>query len=80
MTQTADQLLQAITALEGVADTVRPEAAADCIDGATLEAFWREWPDLSEWVERLWKRLDDDFGGPARPVRDPLRDETGGGD
>lgn len=80
MSDAADRLVDAITALEQVADELTPDAAVDELDSAALQTFWREWPDVASWAGALWRRLNEDLAAPARPQQDPQRDEVGGGD
>jgi hypothetical protein len=37
------------------------------------------WPDVREWAEALWQRLDEERGDQARPAEDDLVDDVGGG-
>lgn len=76
----SDQLLDAMTRLERVADAIDPDRARDEIDTATLQNFWRDWPRLSAWAGALWRLLNEDLGAPASPVEDPEIEEVGGGD
>ena len=48
------------------------------LDEATLQVFWRDWPNISSWAGALWRKLNDDLDQPARPTRDPDLDEVGG--
>lgn len=79
-TDASDRLIEALTEFERVADELTPDAASDRLDPAALQTFWREWPDVSSWAGALWRRLNDELATPARPQRDPERDEVGGGD
>lgn len=80
MTDSSDRLIEALTVLEQVAGEVTPQAAAETLDTAALQTFWREWPDVSSWAGALWRRLNDDLAAPSAPQRDAEGDETGGGD
>lgn len=75
----AGRLVEALTQLDEVATAL---AAADDavaeLDGATLEVFWRDWPQISAWATVLWRRLDEDLAQPAHPPEDPDLDEVGG--
>lgn len=63
-----------------VADAITAENAAEALDDATLQLFWRDWPNLSSWAGALWRRLNDQLAEPATPPRDPELDEVGGSD
>jgi hypothetical protein len=76
----AGRFTEAISELKDIAHGQTPEDAAGAFDQPTLEVFWREWPDISEWAGTLWRRLNADLADAAKPVKDPLLDETGGGD
>lgn len=80
MTDAADRLVEALTALREVADQHTADEAIDALDSGTLQTFWREWPDVSSWAGALWRHLDRDLAGPAQAQVDPQRDEVGGGD
>jgi hypothetical protein len=43
------------------------------------ENFWRMWPTVRDWAERLWEEIDDERGHMATPVEDEEVDEVGGG-
>jgi hypothetical protein len=73
------RLVDALTALENVADAVTPEDALRLLDDASLQVFWRDWPNLSSWAGAIWRRLNDELAGPATPPRDDDLDEVGGG-
>lgn len=76
----SDRFLIALTDLGLVADELRVEDAMGVIDGGTLEVFWREWPQVSDWAGALWRQLNDDLAGPATPAVEAELDETGDGD
>jgi hypothetical protein len=76
--ESAQRLIQALGELEAVASAVSPEEAVRSLDEATLQVFWRDWPNISSWAGALWRRLNQDLAGPARPSQDPDLDETGG--
>jgi hypothetical protein len=78
-TDIAAGLLKALGQLEQVADALTPDDAVRQLDEATLQAFWREWPNLSSWAGAVWRRLNDDLAGPATPPSDPELDEVGEG-
>lgn len=78
MADESEQLLEAITLLENVSRSITPDDAADELDAATLQSFWREWPSASGWAGALWRRLNQDLEAPAAPQTDPETDEVGG--
>ena len=71
------RLIEALTQLEEVADRVTADEAVRVLDEATLQVFWRDWPQLSGWAGALWRRLNQDMATPARPLDDQA-EETGG--
>ena len=73
-----ERLVQALTQLEEVADAVTPDDAVHSLDDASLQVFWRDWPNVSSWAGSLWRKLNDDLAQPARPPTDPDLDEVGG--
>jgi hypothetical protein len=76
--QAGTRLVEALGQLEEVADTLTTEEAVHTIDDASLQVFWRDWPQLSSWAGALWRRLDQDLAAPSRPQGDPDLDEVGG--
>jgi hypothetical protein len=78
MDQVSDQLLDALSALESVADEVTTDEAAARFDDPVLQMFWRAWPRLGSWAGALWRQLDADLAVPASSVTDPDVDEVGG--
>jgi hypothetical protein len=74
----SERFLEALSALEAVADEVTPDEAPASLDDAALQAFWREWPRLGPWAGALWRLLDQDLAGPSAAVTDPELDEVGG--
>jgi len=78
-TDIAANLLEALENLERVANAFTADDAVRDLDEGTLQAFWREWPNLSAWAGALWRRLNDDLAGPATPPSDPELDEVGEG-
>jgi len=71
-------LVEALSLLEDVADALTPDEAVRRLDDASLQMFWRVWPDVSSWAGALWRQLNADLAEPARPPRDPELDEVGG--
>ena len=73
----AERLIQALGRFAEVTDAVTPDEAMRLLDDVAMEVFWRDWPNISSWAGALWRRLDEDLGGPARPPQDPGLDEVG---
>lgn len=73
----ADRLVSALSHLDAIADELPPDEALEAIDGATLEVFWRDWPEINAWARSLWQRLNEDLARPATPPQDPDLDEVG---
>ena len=78
MNGVSDRLLEALSALEGVANEVTADEAATCLDDAALQVFWRSWPRVGSWAGALWRRLDADLAIPSSSVTDADVDEVGG--
>ncbi|GIU85478.1 MAG: hypothetical protein KatS3mg008_2253 [Acidimicrobiales bacterium] len=78
MTDSAERLRAAVEELDALAGEVSPEAALEEFDAATLQWFWRTWPDVAQWAGELWRRLEADLATAAAPVTDPEVDEVGG--
>lgn len=76
----AERLLAALNELQQIAGAMTAEQAARALDEASLEMFWRDWPDLNSWTGALWRTIDEDHAEPAREVADAELDEVGGGD
>ena len=74
----AERLLQALSQLDDIADELTPEEAVRIIDEASLQVFWRDWPNVSSWAGALWRQLNADLAEPARPPNDAELDEVGG--
>jgi len=72
------ELVAALTTLQDVADEITADEAVDALDEATLQVFWRDWPNISSWAGAVWRRLNQDMAGPASPPRDSDLDEVGG--
>jgi hypothetical protein len=73
-----DRLVSALSQMEAVADEVTSDEALERMDDATLQVFWRDWPNISAWGGALWRRLNEDLAGPATAPQDPDLDEVGG--
>jgi hypothetical protein len=78
MADVAQQLLEAMEALDEVADSVTAHDAAEELDEATLQLFWRDWPRIQSWAGTLWRRLDEELAEMASPAGGEV--DTGGGD
>lgn len=76
--EVAERLMDALSQLEQVADAVTPDEAVSTLDDASLQVFWRDWPQVSAWAGSLWRKLNEDLAAPARPSQDPELDEVGG--
>ena len=72
--------MEALDLLGEIADEVTAEQAAEELDEATLQTFWREWPRTSAWAGALWRQLNTALEEPARVADDPDLDEIGGSD
>lgn len=75
----SERFLEAIGALEEVAGHLTPEEAHRGFDEASLQVFWRTWPDLSAWAARLWRLLNDELAEAAVPVHRSEDHDVGGG-
>jgi hypothetical protein len=75
----SERFLEALEALEEVADRVSPEEAHRHFDEASLQVFWRKWPDLSAWAARLWRLLNEELAAAAVPVAESEDHDVGGG-
>jgi hypothetical protein len=73
-----ERLIQALTQFEEVADAVTADDAVHTLDDASLQVFWKDWPNVSSWAGALWRKLNEDLAQPARPPSDPDLDEVGG--
>ena len=74
----SEQMMDALAALEAVADKATPAEASATFDEAALQVFWRDWPRLSGWAGSLWRLLNEDLSRPSSAVRDADIDEVGG--
>lgn len=77
MSDASERFIQAISALEEVADEVTPDEAHSTFDDATLQEFWRDWTHISSWAGQLWRLLSRDLEAPAKPATDDDHHETG---
>jgi hypothetical protein len=77
MDDVSERFLEALSALEHVADEVTPGEAAATLDDAALQLFWREWPQLVRGGT-LWRQLNDDLAGPSSAGGEPELNEVGG--
>ena len=78
MADVAQQLLEAMEALDEVAYSITVQEAAEELDEATLQMFWRDWPRIQSWAGSLWRHLDNELAEMASPAGGDV--ETGGGD
>ena len=78
MADTSLQLLDAMEALNDVADGLTVDAALEELDETTLQVFWRDWPHIASWAGGLWRRLNQELDEAATPIGE--YDDTGGGD
>ena len=78
MDDVSERFLEALSALQHVADDVTFDEAATTLDDAALQVFWREWPRLGSWAGALWRQLNEDLAGPSLAVAEPELDEVGG--
>jgi hypothetical protein len=51
--------------------TRRPGEALQAVDEATLEVFWRDWPEIIAWARSLWQRLNEVSRGRPPHLRIP---------
>jgi hypothetical protein len=72
------RLVDAIENLQEVADEVTTDEAVSTFDDATLQVFWRDWPNVSSWAGALWRRLNEDLAQPSSAPQEPDLDEVGG--
>ncbi|MGH8991526.1 MAG: hypothetical protein ACRDZ7_08370 [Acidimicrobiia bacterium] len=77
MADTSLQLLDAMEALNNVADGLTVDAALEKLDETTLQVFWRDWPHIASWAGSLWRHLNQELAEAASPVGE--YDDTGGG-
>jgi hypothetical protein len=79
MADTSQQLLEAMEALNDVADALTPEAALEDLDETTLQMFWRDWPHIASWAGGLWRGLNQELAEPATPADEGEVDTGGSG-
>lgn len=72
------KLVDALGALDEVADAMTPDEALGGIDEASLQVFWKDWPQVSSWAGALWRKLNADLADAARPLEGTDLDEVGG--
>ena len=73
----AVRLVEALTQLDELSGSLTVEEALSDLDEATLQVFWRDWPNINSWAAAIWRRLNDDLARPASPPASDL-DEVGG--
>jgi hypothetical protein len=74
----AERLITALSQLDDVAGALTADEAVAALDEATLQVFWRDWPNIGAWAAGLWRKLNEDLAQPARSAQDPDLDEVGG--
>jgi hypothetical protein len=79
MADTSQQLLEALEALNDVADALIPEAALEELDETSLQVFWRDWPHIASWAGSLWRRLNQELAEQASPAEEGEVDTGGSG-
>ena len=72
-----ERLLEALAGLDDVSGELTADEALAELDDATLQVFWRDWPNITAWAGALWRRLNDDMAQPASQAASDL-DEVGG--
>jgi hypothetical protein len=75
MEETQSELLDALAILNGVVADVTAQQAASSFDAATLEVFWREWPQVGAWADTFHL----DGGGRYDPATYTWRPMSEGG-
>ena len=78
MADVAQQLLEAMEALDEVAYSITADEAVEELDEATLQLFWRDWPRIQSWAGSLWRQLDGELAEMASPADGDV--DTGVGD
>ena len=78
MEDAGERLVEALERIQEVADQVSSDEASAAFDDATLQIFWRDWPQVSSWGGAVWRRLNEDLDQPARPTGDADVHEVGG--
>lgn len=73
-----ERLLEALSGLDDVSGELTADEARADLDDATLQVFWRDWPNISAWAGALWRRLNEDLAQPSTPSTDADLDEVGG--
>ncbi len=68
----------AIFVLDHTAQKMTAEEADRAFGEVTKENFRRMWPEVREWAEALWHKLEEERGHSATPVEDEEVDEVGG--
>ena len=79
MSDPGANLIEALDTLDGVADDLTADEAAEQLDAATLHVFWREWPAVARWCGALWRQVNADLDTPSStPADDDDVRELGG--
>ena len=69
----------AVFVLDHTAGKITPSDADSTFGDTTKENFWRMWPEIRDWAEAFYQRIDDERRHMASPVEDEEYDEVGGG-
>jgi hypothetical protein len=69
----------AIFVLEHTSEKLSPGEAESVFSAVAKENFWRVWPQVRDWVESFWQRLEDERHITSKPVEDNEWDDVGGG-
>jgi hypothetical protein len=72
-----ERFIAALTQLDELSSGLTVDEALSELDEATLQVFWRDWPNINSWAAAIWRRLNDDLARPASPPASDL-DEVGG--
>ena len=71
------RLIEALSDLDEVAAELTADEAVTALDEATLQVFWKDWPNIRSWAGSLGRKRNEDLAQPARPTDADL-DEVGG--
>jgi hypothetical protein len=69
----------AVFVLDHTAGKIEVAEAERAWGNVTKENFWRMWPEIRNWAEVLYQRIDEERRHMAAPVEDEEWDEVGGG-
>src|SRR5260370_11921451 len=73
------RLIEVLTQLDELSGTLTVDEAISELDEATLQVFWRDWPNINAWAATIWGRLNEDLARPARPPDSAIDEVAGGG-